>query len=123
MIVEGQIRGGVAQGVGGALLEELVYDDAGNLVTASLMDYLMPTALDVPHIEVRHIESPAPDVPGGFKGMGEGGAVNAPAAIVAAVNDALRPLGVVANHTPLTPEWVTGAFAAAAEEGTAAARA
>lgn len=121
VIVEGQIRGGIAQGVGGALLEELVYDDAGTLVTASLMDYLLPSAIEVPHIEIRHIESPAPGVPGGFKGMGEGGAVMAPAAIVAAVNDALRPLGLVANHTPLTPEWVLGAFAAAAEEGAAAA--
>jgi carbon-monoxide dehydrogenase large subunit len=123
VIVEGQIRGGIAQGVGGTLLEELVYDDSGTLVTASLMDYLLPSAIEVPHVEIRHIESPAPDVPGGWKGMGEGGAVMSPAAIVAAVNDALRPLGVVANHTPLTPEWVLGAFAAAAEEGTETAAA
>jgi carbon-monoxide dehydrogenase large subunit len=110
MIVDGQVQGGVAQGIGGALLEHLVYDEYGTLVTTSLMDYLVPTAAEVPPIEVLHQESPSPQVPGGFKGMGEGGAVNAPAAIVAAVNDALSPLGVVANHTPLTPEWVLEAL-------------
>jgi carbon-monoxide dehydrogenase large subunit len=117
MIVEGQVHGGVAQGIGGALYEHLAYDDAGNLVASSLMDYLVPTAAEIPPIEIHHLESPAPDVPGGFKGMGEGGAVNSPAAVVAAVNDALRPLGVVANHTPLTPEWVIGAVAGSAVSG------
>jgi carbon-monoxide dehydrogenase large subunit len=112
MIVDGQVQGGVAQGIGGALLEQLTYDDNGTLVTTSLMDYLLPTATEVPAIEVRHLESPSPHVPGGFKGMGEGGAVNSPAAIVSAVNDALAPLGVVANHTPLTPEWVLSALSA-----------
>ena len=111
MIVDGQVQGGVAQGVGGALFEHLVYDENGTLVTASLMDYLLPTAAEVPPIEVHHLESPSPLVPGGFKGMGEGGAVNAPAAVLGAVNDALSPLGVLANHTPLTPEWVQGALA------------
>ena len=77
------------------------------------MDYLLPTAAEVPSIEVLHLESPSPEVPGGFKGMGEGGAVNAPAAVLGAVNDALAPLGVVANHTPLTPEWVLGALRSA----------
>jgi carbon-monoxide dehydrogenase large subunit len=110
MIVDGQVQGGVAQGIGGALFEQLAYDENGTLVTTSLMDYLLPTAAEVPSIEVLHLESPSPDVPGGFKGMGEGGAVNAPAAVVGAVNDALAPLGVVANHTPLTPEWVLGAL-------------
>jgi carbon-monoxide dehydrogenase large subunit len=111
MIVDGQVRGGVAQGIGGALFEHLVYDETGTLVTTSLMDYLLPTAAEIPSIEVHHLESPSPYVPGGFKGMGEGGAVNAPAAVLGAVNDALAPLGVVANHTPLTPEWVQGALA------------
>jgi carbon-monoxide dehydrogenase large subunit len=73
------------------------------------MDYLLPGATETPPIEVEHLESPSPHVPGGFKGMGEGGAINAPAAIVAAVNDALAPFGIVANHTPLTPEWIAGA--------------
>jgi carbon-monoxide dehydrogenase large subunit len=111
MIVDGQVQGGVAQGVGGALLEHLVYDEQGTLLTTSLMDYLVPTAMEVPPMQVLHQESPSPFVPGGFKGMGEGGAVNAPAAIVGAVNDALAPFGVAAaNHTPLTPEWVLRAL-------------
>jgi carbon-monoxide dehydrogenase large subunit len=110
MIVEGQVHGGVAQGIGGALYEHLVYDDAGNLITGSFMDYLVPTACELPDVEIQHLESPTPFVPGGFKGMGEGGAVNSPAAIVSAVNDALRPLGVVANHTPITPDWVVAAL-------------
>jgi carbon-monoxide dehydrogenase large subunit len=111
MIVEGQVQGGVAQGIGGALYEHLVYDDAGNLVSGSFMDYLVPTACELPEVEVRHLESPSPHVPGGFKGMGEGGAVNSPAAIVAAVNDALRPFGVAVNETPVTPELVQAALA------------
>ncbi len=110
MIVDGQVRGGVAQGIGGALLENLVYDERGTLVTTSFMDYLMPTAAETPPIHVLHQESPSPDVPGGFKGMGEGGAVNSPVAVVAAVNDALIPFGIAANHTPVTPEWVLGAL-------------
>jgi carbon-monoxide dehydrogenase large subunit len=110
MIVDGQVRGGVAQGIGGALLESLVYDEQGTLVTTSLMDYLMPTATEIPPIQVLHHESPSPHVPGGFKGMGEGGAVNSPVAVVAAVNDALTPFGVAANHTPITPEWVLRAM-------------
>jgi carbon-monoxide dehydrogenase large subunit len=110
MIVEGQVHGGVAQGIGGALYEHLVYDEAGNLITGSFMDYLIPTACELPDVDIRHLESPTPFVPGGFKGMGEGGAVNSPAAIVSAVNDALRPLGVTANHTPITPGWVLSAL-------------
>jgi carbon-monoxide dehydrogenase large subunit len=110
MIVDGQVQGGVAQGIGGALLEQLVYDERGTLVTTSFMDYLMPTSAEVPPIQVLHQESPSPHVPGGFKGMGEGGAVNAPVAVVAAVNDALAPFGVATNHTPVTPEWVLRAL-------------
>jgi carbon-monoxide dehydrogenase large subunit len=121
-IVEGQVQGGVAQGVGGALYEQLVYDEQGGFVTASLMDYLVPTACEVPPIDVRHLESPSPNVPGGFKGMGEGGAVNAPAAVVGAVNDALRPFGVVANHTPIMPEWVLNAVREARFPARSAAR-
>jgi carbon-monoxide dehydrogenase large subunit len=113
MIVDGQVHGGVAQGIGGALYEHLAYGDDGNLLAASFVDYLLPGAPEVPPIEVLHQESPSPHVPGGFKGMGEGGAVNSPAAIVNAVNDALAPLGVVANHTPLSPDWVLGAVTAA----------
>jgi carbon-monoxide dehydrogenase large subunit len=109
-IVEGQVRGGVAQGIGGALYEHLAYDESGNLLSASFMDYLVPTACEIPAIDVRHVESPSPLVPGGFKGMGEGGAVNSPAAVVGAVNDALRPFGVACDHTPVTPEFVLEAL-------------
>lgn len=105
-IVEGQIHGGVAQGIGGALHEHLVYDEAGQLISSSLMDYLVPTSAEIPPIDILHLESPSPYTLGGWKGMGEGGAINAPAAIVAAVNDALRPFGARANHTPITPEWI-----------------
>jgi carbon-monoxide dehydrogenase large subunit len=109
MIVEGQVQGGVAQGAGGALSERLAYDEGGTLVTTSLMDYLMPLATDVPAIDVLHLESPSPDVPGGFKGMGEGGAIAAPVAIVGAINDALSPFGIVATHTPADPDWIVRA--------------
>ncbi len=117
-IVEGQIHGGVAQGIGGALLEHLAYDEGGQLVAASLMDYLLPGFGDVPNIDVVHLESPSPNTVGGFKGMGEGGAINAPAAIVGAVNDALAAFGVVANHTPLTPDWVVSSLRAAGADRT-----
>jgi carbon-monoxide dehydrogenase large subunit len=103
MIVEGQIVGGVAQGIGGTLLEELAYDDAGQLLTASFMDYLLPTAADVPPIEIEHLEIPAPGFPGGAKGAGEAGTL-APAAVIAgAVSDAL---GVDVTELPLSPDAV-----------------
>jgi carbon-monoxide dehydrogenase large subunit len=113
LIVEGQIHGGVAQGIGGALLEHLVYDESGQLVSGTLMDYLLPGFTDVPHIEVVHVESPSPHTLGGFKGMGEGGAINAPSAIVAAIGDALAPLGIFPTHTPVTPDWIVRKVAAA----------
>jgi carbon-monoxide dehydrogenase large subunit len=115
-IVEGQIHGGVAQGIGGALLEHVVYDEDAQLLTGSLMDYLMPGFTEVPRIDVVHLESPSPNTLGGFKGMGEGGAIMSPAAIVSAVNHALAPFGVVADHTPLTPDWIVSAVAAARTE-------
>ena len=113
MIVDGQVHGGVAQGIGGALYEHVVYDEAGQLTSGSLIDYLMPGSTELPPFEVIHLETPSPHTLGGFKGMGEGGAINAPAAIVAAVNDALSPFGVVANHTPLTPDWIVSSVRAA----------
>lgn len=103
MIVEGQVAGGTAQGIGGTLLEELVYDEDGQLLTTSFMDYLLPTATDIPNFEVDHIQTPAPQIPGGFKGMGEGGCVYTYAAVVNAVADAIEPLGVEVTSTPLTP--------------------
>jgi carbon-monoxide dehydrogenase large subunit len=103
MIVDGQVHGGVAQGIGAALYEELIYDDVGQLLTASLVDYLIPSAVEIPHIDVVHIESESA-VAGGFRGMGEGGTIGAPAAIANAIADALAPLGIEVFELPVTPE-------------------
>jgi len=116
-IVEGQIHGGVAQGVGGALLEEMVYDDAGQLLTGTLMDYLVPTAMELPPIETVHLEYPSPRNPLGIKGVGEGGAISPPAAIANAVEDALAPFGVTVTRTPLGPAVVEALLHAAASRG------
>src|SRR5713101_5154394 len=97
-IVEGQVHGGV----GGALFEEMVYDETGQLLTGSLMDYAVPKADDLPPIETVHLEFPSPRNPLGVKGLGEGGAISPPAAIANAVEDALAPLGVRVTETPLT---------------------
>jgi len=105
-LVEAQVHGGIAQGIGGALWERSVHDEAGQLVTASLMDYAVPTAARLPAFEVHHLESPAPHIPGGFKGAGEAGTTGAPAAILNAVNDALAPWGATLTEQPLTPERV-----------------
>jgi len=104
-VVEGQIAGGVAQGIGGALYEHLAYDADGNPVTTTFMDYLLPTACEVPRIEYGHIETASPG-PGGYKGVGEGGAIGAPPCVVNAVADALSPLGVTITRLPLTPSAV-----------------
>jgi carbon-monoxide dehydrogenase large subunit len=103
LIVEGQVHGGVAQGVGAALLEEMVYDERGQLLTGTLMDYLIPSAAEVPAMEVHHLETPSPTALGGFRGMGEGGTIGAPAALAGAVSDALAPLGVEVRELPITP--------------------
>ncbi len=103
-IVEGQVHGGVAQGIGAVLFEENMYDRRAQPLATSFMDYLMPTAIDLPEMIVDHIETPASVVPGGFKGIGEGGVVSAPAAVVNAVSDALG--GVAISRYPLTPERV-----------------
>jgi aerobic carbon-monoxide dehydrogenase large subunit len=104
MVVEGQIHGGIAHGIGNALLEEIVYDDAGQLLTGTLMDYALPRASDVPALEVHHVVTPSPLNPLGVKGSGEGGTLPAPAAIANAIADALRPLGVEVTEMPLTRE-------------------
>ncbi|MGA7097689.1 MAG: xanthine dehydrogenase family protein molybdopterin-binding subunit [Acidimicrobiia bacterium] len=107
MVVEGQIFGGVAQGIGGALLEEFLYDDEGRPLSTTFMDYLVPTFTEVPKIRVQHIETPSPITIGGVKGMGEGGAIAPGAVLAAALEDALSPLGpVVVDKLPLTPERV-----------------
>jgi carbon-monoxide dehydrogenase large subunit len=105
-IVEGQICGGVAQGIGGGLYEELVYDAAGQPQCGSFLDYLPPTSVEVPPIDVLHLDYPSPRNPLGLKGVGEGGAIAPPAAIANAVEDALRPLGVCVREMPLSPERV-----------------
>ncbi len=104
MIVEGQVHGGIAHGIGNAFLEEVVYDGAGQLMTGTLMEYALPRAADVPRLEVHHVVTPSPLNPLGVKGAGEGGTLPAPAAIANAVADALRPLGVEVTEMPLTRE-------------------
>jgi aerobic carbon-monoxide dehydrogenase large subunit len=104
LIVDGQVHGGVAQGIGVALYEEVVYDDQGQINTASLVDYLVPSACEIPPIQVVHLESESPTTLGGFRGMGEGGTIGSPAAIANAVSDALSPLGIEINELPITPE-------------------
>ena len=105
-IVDGQVRGGVAQGIAGALYEEVVYDDQAQLLSATLADYLVPTAIEVPPVRLVHLETPSPTNPLGLKGLGEGGAIPGPAAIANAVEDALRPYGAVVRRTPLSPPAV-----------------
>ncbi|CCF19977.1 Carbon-monoxide dehydrogenase [Pseudorhizobium banfieldiae] len=106
MIVDGQVHGAVAQGIGAALLEEIVHDDNGQAVAASLADYLVPVAGTVPNIGIVHIEADLPNNVGGFRGMGEGGTIGAPAAIANAVSDALAHLGVSVETLPITPERI-----------------
>jgi len=113
MLVEGQIRGGVAQGIGTALCEEIPYDENGHPLAASFLDYHMPGAFELPPIRIGHLHNPATATEYGMKGMGEGGAVAPPAAIANAVRDALAPLGVEVNETPLTPQRVMAAIKAA----------
>ena len=108
LIVEGQVHGATAQGIGGALFEELVYDGEGQLLTASLMDYLVPGVAELPAVELDHVETPSPLTVGGYKGVGEGGTVGAPAAIVNAVADALAPFGATVTELPLSPDRVRG---------------
>ena len=106
-VVDGQIAGGVIQGIGGVLYEDFVYDQDGNPLTTTYLDYLIPTSTEVPEIEYDHLETAAFTNPGGFKGMGEGGAIAAPAAIINAVADALTPFGVTKiTRQPLTPPRV-----------------
>jgi carbon-monoxide dehydrogenase large subunit len=104
LIVDGQVHGGVAQGIGAALYEEVIYDERGQVTTGSLVDYLVPSACEIPPMMVVHLESESPTTLGGFRGMGEGGTIGAPAAVANAVADALAPLGIEINELPATPE-------------------
>jgi carbon-monoxide dehydrogenase large subunit len=106
MIVEGQIHGGVAQGIANALYEEVVYDDAGNILTGSLADYLVPTMAEIPEIEIHHLETLTEASVTGAKGVGEGGTIGAPAAVLNAVSDALKPFGVEIFEMPITPQRI-----------------
>jgi aerobic carbon-monoxide dehydrogenase large subunit len=102
-IVEGQVMGGVAQGVGGALYEKLEYDEDGQLRNASFMDFLVPYATEIPRVELHHLETPSPLNELGIKGAGEAGAIPVPALTASAISDALRPLGVEIMEAPITP--------------------
>jgi carbon-monoxide dehydrogenase large subunit len=106
LIAEGQIVGGVAQGIGGALYEELTYDDQVNLVAQSLLDYCMPSAHQLPTVRIAHLYTPSPLNPLGLKGLGEGGAMAPPAALANAVEDALAHMGARVDATPLTPSRI-----------------
>lgn len=117
MIVDGQISGGVAQGIGTGLYEAMTFDVQGQPLASTLLDYVLPGAGEVPDIRILHMESPSPYTEFGMKGIGEGGAVGPPAAIVSAVNDALRPFGVELHDVPLTPKRILNAIAAAPRAG------
>ena len=108
VIVEGQIHGGVAQGIGGAIFEQMIYTADGQPLATSLTDYLIPGPGEIPHLEVDHLESPSPVTPLGIKGAGEAGATGPPAAIANAVADALAEFEVEIVETPLTPRVVWG---------------
>jgi carbon-monoxide dehydrogenase large subunit len=106
LLVDGQIHGGVAQGIGAALYEEIVYDPNCQMLSGSFVNYLLPGSMEVPSIKTVHLESPSPLNPLGVKGLGEGGAIAPPAAIANALADALLPLATPVNEIPLTPERV-----------------
>ena len=110
MIADGQVHGGVAQGIANALLEEIVYDAEGNILTSTLADYLPPTAHEIPRLELHHLEtltrrrSPKP------RGSGEGGTIGAPAAVINAINNALALFGVSIDEMPATPQRIRAAL-------------
>jgi carbon-monoxide dehydrogenase large subunit len=110
MIVDGQIRGGTVQGIGTGLYEASPFDAQGQPLAATMLDYLLPRACDVPNIRIEHMETPSPHTEFGMKGIGEGGAVGPPAAIVSAVNDALFCIGAEVRDLPLTPARILAAI-------------
>jgi carbon-monoxide dehydrogenase large subunit len=112
LIVDGQICGGTAQGIGTCLYEETPFDAQGQPLASTMLDYMLPGAPEVPDIRVLHMQTPSPYTEFGIKGLGEGGAVGPPAAIISAVNDALRPLGVEVHNLPLAPQRILAAIAA-----------
>lgn len=110
MIADGQVHGGVAQGIGNALLEEIIYDETGNIMTSTLADFLPPTAREIPEIELHHIETLTGNTITKAKGLGEGGAIGAPAAVISAINDALKPFDVSIDEMPATPQRIRAAL-------------
>jgi carbon-monoxide dehydrogenase large subunit len=110
MLVDEQVRGGIVQGIGGALYEHCVYDAEGNLLTTTLADYLVPMSAEMPEIHVGHVETPTRESLLGAKGAGEAGTAGAPAAIMNAINDALRPLKARVHEQPFTPERILRAL-------------
>ncbi len=112
MIADGQVHGGIAQGIGNALLEEIIYDDTGNILSSTLADYLPPTAHEMPFIELHHLETPSTQSITRAKGLGEGGTIGAPAAVINAINDALAPFGVEIDEMPATPQRIRAALRA-----------
>ncbi len=119
MIVDGQVYGGTAQGIGTALYEEMPFDAEGQPLASTFADYLLPGAPEIPAIRLYHMETPSPYTEFGQKGIGEGGAIGPPAAIANAVNDALGDLGAEVCETPITPRRVLAAIAAAHGRGDA----
>jgi aerobic carbon-monoxide dehydrogenase large subunit len=110
MIADGQVHGGVAQGIGNALLEEIIYDETGGILTANLADYMPPTAREIPPIELHHMETPSVNSITKAKGLGEGGTIGAPAAVINAINDALSPFGMSIDEMPATPQRIRAAL-------------
>ena len=106
MVVEGQIRGGIAQGIGAVLLERSAYDQDGNYQSATFMDYLLPTACEIPRIEIEHLETVPLDADVNFRGVGEGGMIVAPPTLVNAIEDALAPFGVRIYEQHLPPSRI-----------------
>tara|TARA_Y100001936_G_scaffold253992_1_gene323155 strand:+ start:22 stop:738 length:717 start_codon:yes stop_codon:yes gene_type:complete len=103
MVVDGQVVGGTAQGIGTALFEEMPYDENGQPMANTLAEYLLPSACEMPNVEIDHMETPSPFSVFGQKGLGEGGAIGPPAAIANAVNDAFKDIGVVVDRLPMSP--------------------
>jgi carbon-monoxide dehydrogenase large subunit len=112
-VVEGQIRGGVAQGIGAVLLERSAYDEDGNCQSATFMDYLVPTTCDIPRIEIEHLQTVPLDADVNFRGVGEGGMIVAPPTVVNAIEDALTPFGVRIYEQHLPPARILELIAAA----------
>jgi carbon-monoxide dehydrogenase large subunit len=113
LIADGQVRGGVAQGIANALFEEIVYAEDGNILTGTLADYTPPTCAEIPAIEIHHRETISPATLTGAKGLGEGGSIGAPAAITNAITDALSPFGIEITEIPATPPRIRALIRAA----------